>query len=613
MGEVAEFLRGHPPFDAATDAELAEVAATAEVETYPAGATIFARCAEVLTHLRVVHRGAVEVVHDGRVLDLLGPGELFGHSSMLSGLPPGFGAVAAEDTECYRIPANVVRPLLGGPAGLRFLTRSLLAVSPFGYTEPGVDPAQRPVGELLRAAPVMCAPTAPIREAAQRMTEAGASATVVDLGNGRLGILTDRDLRERVVAAGLDPMAPVAAAMTAPALAVASERLGGEVLLDMLDRGIRHVPVLSATGAVLGVLEDGDLVAVTIRSSFHLRRAIARADTVDALAAAAAALRPAVVDLHAAKVAATGIAGVYSVVVDALTRRLVELVERDWGRPVPAFTWLALGSFARREAVPSSDVDSALVWADGTDPDDTAATGRRARTVAERVLAGLEACGFPADRNGAVASNPLFARSVSAWRAATRSWLDDPTQEKALILVSLIVDGRPVWGLRRDPAVPDAFRLAREHPDLLRLLARFALAHRPPTGFLRDFVVEHSGKRRGQLDLKRGGLVPIADLARWAGMAAGVASGSTIARLQAAAAAGTLDAADARTLEEAFDFLLWLRLDHQVDQLRAGTPPDDHIRPADLSRVTRGSLKEVFRAVAGVQRRVSVTLELGLR
>jgi CBS domain-containing protein len=134
---------------------------------------------------------------------------------------------------------------------------------------------------------------------------------------------------------------------------------------------------------------------------------------------------------------------------------------------------------------------------------------------------------------------------------------------------------------------------------------RFALAHRPPTGFLRDFVVEHSGERRGRLDLERGGLVPIAGLARWAGMAAGVASGSTTARLQAAAAAGTLDAADARTMEEAFDFLLWLRLDHQVDRLRAGVPPDDHVRPADLSQVTR--------AVAGVQRRVSVTFDLGLR
>jgi Predicted signal-transduction protein containing cAMP-binding and CBS domains len=284
------------------------------------------------------------------------------------------------------------------------------------------------------------------------MTDAGATCTVIDLGDGKLGILTDRDLRQRVVAAGLDTAAPVSAAMTAPAVTVPADRLGGEVLLDMLDRGIRHLPVLSPGGAVLGVLEDVDLVAVTTRSSFHLRRAIARSDSIDELAAAAAGLLPTVVGLHQAKVAATDIAGIHSVVGDALTRRMIELVIRDRGEPSRPFTWLALGSFARREAVPSSDVDSALVWPDGRDGDPAdPVVGRETRAIAERVLAGLATCGFPADRKGAVASNPLFARSRAGWAGAIRSWLTDPTQEKALILVSLIVDGRPVWGAAPRP------------------------------------------------------------------------------------------------------------------------------------------------------------------
>ena len=69
---------------------------------------------------------------------------------------------------------------------------------------------------------------------------------------------------------------------------------------------------------------------------------------------------------------------------------------------------------------------------------------------------------------------------------------------------------------------------------LLRLLARFALSYRPPTGFLRGLVVEHSGERRGRLDLKHGGCIPIVDLARWAAMSAGVTSTSTAERLRAA-------------------------------------------------------------------------------
>ena len=86
-----------------TRAIVERVAAAAEVEFHRAGTTIFSQGAEPVEHLRVVRSGAVEIVHDGRVLDLLGEGELFGHASMLSGLPTGFEARAAEDTLCYRI------------------------------------------------------------------------------------------------------------------------------------------------------------------------------------------------------------------------------------------------------------------------------------------------------------------------------------------------------------------------------------------------------------------------------------------------------------------------------------------------------------------------------
>jgi CBS domain-containing protein len=97
--------------------------------------------------------------------------------------------------------------------------------------------------------------------------------------------------------------------------------------------------------------------------------------------------------------------------------------------------------------------------------------------------------------------------------------------------------------------------------------------------------------------------VPIVNLARWAGMAAGVTSASTRERLKAAAEAGTLPAADARLLREAFDLMSELRLVHQVEQLRAGIAPDDHVDPESLSALMRAQLKEAFRAVASVQKR----------
>ena len=558
----------------------------------------------------MVRSGSVELVLDGRTLDLLGVGELFGHTSMLSGLPTGFTARAHEDTTCLRIPAEVARVTLGRPEALRYLSRSLLDRGRLDPgREPATDPADQPVSSLVRRGLVVCAADTTIREAAQRMNEAGATCVVVE-GGGELGILTDRDLRTRVVAEGMSADDPVAAAMTSPAVTAAADRPGSLALLDMLDRGIRHLPVVSATGEILGVVEDADLAAAEARTPFHLRAAIARAPTVDALAEAGRELRPTIVALHRARADPLRIAAVHSVVIDALTRRLIDLAVAEVGPLDVPFAWLALGSVARREATPGSDVESALAWQGDEQGEERV---EHALRITRRVEAGLLACGLRPDEKGTTAANPLLVRSLASWQRASRSWLEDPTQEQALILVSVVVDSRTVWGLGTGLSVAEALRPARRHPALLRQLARFSLSYRPPTGFLRGLVVEHSGEHRGRLDLKKGGVVPIVDLARWAGMAAGVTSASTPERLRAAAAAGTLTEADARTLADAFHLVMALRLEHQVAQLEAGEQPDDHLDPAVLSPLTRTYLKEAFRAVASVQKRVAGELGVGAR
>src|SRR5271166_3950397 len=162
-GDVVEFLRRYPPFDALSPAEVERVAESAEVEFFRAGSTIFSQGTQPVEHLRVVRTGAVEIVLNDRVLDMLGAGELFGHASMLSGLPPGFAARAREDTLCYRIPEAVARAALAHPASVGFLARALLEMK---ETLPGVlapplplpAPASQPVAALLHAGPLLCTP-----------------------------------------------------------------------------------------------------------------------------------------------------------------------------------------------------------------------------------------------------------------------------------------------------------------------------------------------------------------------------------------------------------------------------------------------------------------------
>jgi CBS domain-containing protein len=613
LPEVARFLREYPPFDALDIATVERVAASAEVEFHRAGETIVAQRGEPVDYLRVVRSGAVELVHDGRVLDLMGPGELFGHESMLSGLPPDFEARAAEDTLCYSIDAEVASAVLAAPAGVRFVARSLAEVSEElagAATDRQPDPAHQPVGALIRSEPVICEPTISIREAVRLMTAAGASAVVVRLDEGRVGIVTDRDLRTRVLAAGVATDAPVCEVMSAPAYACSPDRLGGELLLEMLDRGFRHFPVLSVTGEILGVVEDVDIVAGQTRSSFFLRQRIGRARSIEELVELGGDLRAFLIAMHDTRLASTTFMSVYGVVVDALTRRLIELAVQEAGGQSVEFAWLALGSQARREMSPSADLDSAIVWFGEVEE---AAVRPWLHGVAQQVVAALERCGLRADERGASASNILFVRSLASWQRAARSWIADPTQEKALLLTSVLVDSRPVWGVHMGTPVTDTFRSAQHHSALLRMLARFALSYHPPTGFLRGLVVEHGGEHRGRLDLKYGGVLPIVDLARWAGMAAGVTSASTLERLRAAGAAGALPEADAHTLQDAFHLISDLRLSHQVRQLRVGEEPDNHVDPAALSPLMRSQLKDAFRAVASIQRRIASELHVGVR
>jgi CBS domain-containing protein len=487
---------------------------------------------------------------------------------------------------------------------LRYVARTLLA-RPGKAPVPlaaSVDPTRQRVAHLTHEPAVVGGPELAIRDAARLMVERGARCVLVRDGDGDgfAGIVTDHDLRARVLAAERSGDAPIAAVMSSPVVTVLPERPAADAMLAMLDRGIRHLPIVTARHEALGVLRDLDLLAVQARTPFAIRSAIAAATDRDAVRRAATGLADAVVTLHDARMNEAQISGVISVVADAAVRRLLDLAAAN----VPAPAWIALGSHGRREAMPSSDLDSAIAWKpDGADVAD--AVGAVARSLVDD----LAACGFPSDPNGAAATNSLFARSSADWDTWIRGLLADPRDERALILISLACDARVVTGGEwlTDPFAPLGSAPAR--PLLRRLLLRVGLGPRPPTGFLRDVVVEHSGEHRGRFDIKRGGLLPIANLARYAGVAAGSRVTGTVERLRVAAEAGTLPRETAASLEEAYDLLTALRLDHQVTAIRAGRPADDFIDPRTLSPLARRFLRDAFRAIASIQRTLENEIE----
>jgi CBS domain-containing protein len=174
---------------------------------------------------------------------------------------------------------------------------------------------------------------------------------------------------------------------------------------------------------------------------------------------------------------------------------------------------------------------------------------------------------------------------------------------------SIAYDIRRVTGnLAVEPTLHDVMLEARDHPLFLRHLARRALDLRPPTGFFRDLVVEGRGEQAGKLEITRGGIVIVGELARAWAVEVGAAATGTLARLDAAAAAGRIDEDTRSGLAESFRLLWEVRLAEHVRAHRAGEAPDDFVDPTTLGALTRRELKEAFRIVAAAQRTLSAEL-----
>ncbi|OZE30799.1 MULTISPECIES: putative nucleotidyltransferase substrate binding domain-containing protein [Nocardiaceae] len=633
--ELADFLGAHPPFQGASPAVLTDIAGAAVELDYVSGAWVVGPTSklDVADTVWVVRTGRVVIVHSDDTspaavpIDTIGPGGVFGFSALLVGGTVEFCARATEPSTVLRLPGELIRPLFATPTGLAFLADAVTSASTHrgGAAE---GSAGRAVGELLSAPTVFVSVGTSVRDAVRHMTEQGSSYVLVPLRGSRYGIFTDRDLRVRVVAAGIGVDTPVEHVMTSPTETVTADRLAGTVLMDMLELGLRHMPVVSSRGEVLGVVEDSDLHAASTRRSFVVRRAVTSATTSAELADAGRLVPGLVADLFRGGTDALAISAILSVVVDSLVRRAVEI---EWAaRPeVPRhnFAWITLGSVARREAMPSSDVDSALTWSDTTaDPYVRGRSNSVPRTrdevlmgLAARVHASLDGAGLPSDTNGAVASSPRFARSAGQWESAAAHWLSNPFGDRGkagtpgrsagstpagdsgLIMSSLMIDGRVVWGPRELNTVPEAYRrLLVDNPDALRLQLRDALAGRARLRSLRDVLA----RRGGTFDLKAHALTPIVNLARWGGLSVGMASASTPARLAAASGNGMLSERDVTTLTEVFALLQRLRLSHQIDQMTAGHRPGDVLIMADLSPLERSLLTDGIREIAAVQRRV---------
>ena len=590
--EQVEFLTRHAPFRRLSQDELERVATSLVERVVPAGEIVLVESGVPGTELYVVREGAFELTHKQAVVTILTSGEVFGHPTLLTGLPPEFSIQARQDSTLYVITRDVAVDVLSRPEGVRFVAGSLrerlLDAARTMRALP--DVVTRPVTSLIRSAPLFCDPEASARDAAELMAAEKRSALLVRTRDG-LGIVTDLDLRDKVLARGLSPDTPVSALMTQPVTTVPSDALAPEAAIEMMASGVNHLPVVAADGRVVGVLSASNLMALDARSPFALRRTIHDARTLDDVVKAATDVPQLFVDLMASHLDAPAVTRVLTLLHDAMTQRILGLAVEERGEPPVGYAWLAFGSAARSELNLVSDQDNGLAYDDTDDP----SAEDYFRVLAEDVNEGLHRCGFALDVHGTVASNWQWRLPLSKWCAVCSRALEDRDLDR-LARASVTFDFRQIAGdLPVARALTDIIRESPQHDRFMSGLAD--LGTRSPS------ALKFLQRLPALVDIKKEALQPIQNLARYHAFARGITAHTTLERLMAIREAGGLTAESEQLLREAFLSMLHLQLRHHAHALRLDQRPDNIIDTATLRPLTRVALHEALRERAAAPKR----------
>jgi CBS domain-containing protein len=459
----------------------------------------------------------------------------------------------------------------------------------------------------VKGPPVTCPGGTKAASVALEMSRSGSGSAVVTGSDGApVGIVTDRDLRRKVVAEVRDPeITSAAEIMSSPVVTVAPDTPAFEALLEMTRRDIHHLPIVER-GQLVGVVSSDDLLFAQTAHPVTLAREIDRAETVAQLRDAAGRVTGLVRRLVGEGGTAYDVARLVAELNDRLVVRALALVldalAKDEGvRPRSSFCWLTFGSEGRREQTLRTDQDNGLVYADEADGHSVSAY----RRLGTRMTEALVEIGFPPCPGGIMASNAQWCQPLSAWLGYFDRWMREATPEHVLA-ASIFFDLRPIGGeLTLGERLGVQVRTAAPKETLfLRRMAQDLVDDRVPLGLFGRVVVERRGPRRGTVDLKRGGSRQLVAAGRVHALAQGLAETNTVDRLRAVAAAGVHTETEVRDIVAAYQHLLRLRLVHQLGQLDRGQEVDNHVRVDQLARADLLLLRDALRIVSEVQGRV---------
>lgn len=616
-----EFFKEIMPFNTLDEERLEKLARHCQIDFFPKGTRLFKAGETKIEYLYVIQRGGVKtfiVDDEGEVTlkDYRGEGSVIGSLGLIRGTKANLDVEMVEDTFCFLIPGQIFLDLINEQPGfaqyyLKSLSNKVVSTAyselrRHKWTRRGDDDLflfTKTAGELiktLRKVPVSMT----IQEAAAAMTNYKVGSLLIHKegdSEAVVGIITDKDLRSKVLAKGLDYTMRVSEIMSSPVQTVKSRSICFEVLLKMMATNIHHLAVKKAD-KVVGVVTSHDIMLQQGHSPYYLFKEILSQDTYQGLYPLSQKIPEMIRNLIKEGGKAGNITRMIAILNDHILERLLTLLQDEMGPAPVRFCFMLVGSEGRKEQTFRTDQDNAIIYEDPVDEKLREDAENYFKEFAKRAIDHLVNCGYPLCPGNIMARNPKWCQPLSVWKSYFERWVSAPEPEE-LLNAMIFFDFRCGYGdMSLVERLRDHLKILTQRQEIyLMHLANDCLAHRAPLSFFKTFIVEKNGEHKNTLDIKKQGITPFVNFARVMSLKYAVNETNTLARFHGLADKGHISKDLLQAATDAYELQMQLRLVHQLYQLDNGLIPDNHINPGSLTELEKRMLKEAFGVIERLQ------------
>ena len=466
----------------------------------------------------------------------------------------------------------------------------------------------QPISAMFRPRIITCPADTTIQVASEKMSRSGSSAILVKNEKKEIqGLVTDADLRDKVLAKKLLYSEPVKKIMSSPVITVPADCQVFEAFLKMTTKDKRHLAVTNKESRIIGFITEKNLITAQTNSTYLLIKTIQSAQNIDQLKGIHSRICELLLDPIKNGANTEYITKLITAFSKAIIDKIIGFNINEIGEPPCRFVFMIMGSEGRNEETLISDQDNAILYEDLIDPDDAANAKAYFTRLAKHVCSQLNIAGYKFCDGDNMAQNPKWCQPLSTWKKYFSNWIRSIDPEK-ILYSSIFFDFRGTWGDLSLSEELKSFLLesVKKGPGILKCMTENSLRFKPPLSFFGKFIVEEKGDHEGAFDIKKT-ILPIIDFARIYSLKEGISSTNTLDRLFRLYTKHTLTTKEYLNIIRSYNHMMKLRFLRQITTIMdEKEEPDNYINPLNLSSVDQAMLKEVFRIIEKIQQKLKV-------